>query len=138
MTNTTTTTTALIPDRAAYSSGVGTIEGTCCFDFDEGITTDEAYGADVWWEQLSDVVRYLVPKNDALFNVAGTVEYETATYEAVSTAALTSETIDGSDNSNNQLTNDTVVYGRTSAGRYTKFQVLNYGYNLTIRWKTYE
>ena len=46
--------------------------------------------------------------------------------------------IDGSDTAANQLTPGTILVYRTSDGNYGKLQVIEYGYNLIIRWQTYK
>jgi hypothetical protein len=46
--------------------------------------------------------------------------------------------IDGSDTPANQLTPGTILVYRTSDGNYGKLQVIEYGYNLIIRWQTYK
>jgi hypothetical protein len=45
--------------------------------------------------------------------------------------------IDGSDTAANQLTPGTILVYRTSDGNYGKLQVIEYGYNLVVRWQTY-
>lgn len=93
---------------------------------------------DVFWEQDTLVIRSFVPDHGALYYVAGAINFDTVSYHDISTATLTSETINGSDNSNNQIPTNTVVFGRTSAGRYTKFKIIDYGYNLALQWQTYQ
>jgi thiol-disulfide isomerase/thioredoxin len=46
--------------------------------------------------------------------------------------------INGSDNENNELRAGTILAARTSEGRYCKFMIQDYGYNLLIRWVTYD
>ena len=46
--------------------------------------------------------------------------------------------IDGSDTPENQLTPGTILVYRTSDGNYGKLQVIEYGYNLLVRWQTYK
>lgn len=38
----------------------------------------------------------------------------------------------------NQLVPGAIVIYETNKGRFGKFQVLEYGYNLTLRWVTYD
>jgi hypothetical protein len=46
--------------------------------------------------------------------------------------------IDGSDTPENQLPAGTILVYRTSDGNYGKLQVIEYGYNLVVRWQTYK
>jgi hypothetical protein len=46
--------------------------------------------------------------------------------------------IDGSDNAGNKLPAGTILLFRTSDGNYGKLQVIEYGYNLLVRWQTYK
>jgi hypothetical protein len=46
--------------------------------------------------------------------------------------------IDGSNNASNRIPPGTVVAYKTNEGRLGKFIVDEYGYNLTIRWRTYD
>jgi hypothetical protein len=46
--------------------------------------------------------------------------------------------IDESDTPANQLTPGTILVYRTSDGNYGKLQVIEYGYNLLVRWQTYK
>ena len=137
-TTTTSTTTTTIADNPAYSNGTGTLEATCTFDFDEGVSSpSDGTTADVWWRiSASDpdpLDADLTCQNDALLYRAGAVDFDTTTYEVVSTATFTTDSI-----SNSNLANNTVVYVKTTAGRYTKFKVISLGYNTTIQWKTYQ
>ncbi len=53
-------------DGEVYSEGSGLrIRGTWSCDLDEG--KESADGSDFWWQQATDVERYLTPKNGALF-----------------------------------------------------------------------
>jgi hypothetical protein len=46
--------------------------------------------------------------------------------------------IDASDTPQNKLPPGTILVYRTSDGNYGKLQVIEYGYNLTVRWQTYK
>ena len=45
--------------------------------------------------------------------------------------------INGSDNSDNRLQAGSIVFYRTDEGRFGKMVIIEYGYNLLIRWATY-
>ncbi len=46
--------------------------------------------------------------------------------------------IDGSNTKDNKLTAGAVLVYRTNGGQYGKLQVVEYGYNLTVRYATYD
>lgn len=50
---------------------------------------------------------------------------------------LSGAKINGSNNSANRLAAGTIVVYKTNGGRYGKFLVKNYGYNLVVDWATY-
>jgi hypothetical protein len=52
-------------------------------------------------------------------------------------ASLSSDLINGSDNLSNQIPTGTILLYQTKSGRYGKLEIVSYGYNLTLRWKTY-
>ena len=139
-TTTSTTTTTILGETTTYSSGIGTVEGTAGFDLDEGIGYPEVLNSDrdIRWQQQTEVLRYLETKNDSLLYVAGAIDFDNVSYESIIDAPLSSEAIDGSNNENNQIPNNTVIYAKTSENRYSKFEILNYGYDLTIQWETYQ
>ena len=58
--------------------------------------------------------------------------------ESVDNARKAGETrIDGSDNKNNRIPKGTILCYVTSDNRYGKLEVLEYDYNLAIKWVTY-
>jgi hypothetical protein len=103
-------------------------------DLDTGAETTT--GADFWWEQVTPVKRSLTPKNGASFFVLGIREFESVRYSEMERYPYSSEKIDASDS--NKLPRGTVVAYRTNEGRLGKFIVDEYGYNLTIRWRTFD
>src|SRR5262249_28665759 len=59
--------------------------------------------------------------------------------ELVDRAKKDKETkIDGSDNNHNQIPQGTILCYVTDDGRYGKLKVLEYGYNLAVKWVTYD
>ncbi len=56
----------------------------------------------------------------------------------VRAARLSDEKIDGSNNNNNQIPSGTIILYKTDEKRYGKLEVLTYGYNLRIKWVTYD
>ena len=125
------------PTQQKYSEGqLLVIHGTWMCDLDLGIETQE--GADFWWQQKTDIERYLTPKNDAVFSIIGLEEFDTISYSDLVKLNYSSQKIDGSANTNNQIPQGTVVAAITNEGRYSKFIIEQIEYNLTISWVTYE
>lgn len=122
--------------RAVHSSGRLTIRGTWSCDLDSGAETSA--GADFWWEQDTNVKRYLVPKNGAGFFVVGIRDFESVKYADLERFQYSSQRIDASNLTYNQIPQRTVVAYKTNEGRFGKLIVDEYGYNLTIRWMTFE
>jgi hypothetical protein len=118
-----------------YSKGKLTIRGTWSCDLDIGAETSA--GEDFWWSQQTETRRYIVPKNGAKFSVIGGREFDSITYSDLRRASYSTEAINGSDALYNRIPQGTVVAFITSEGRYGKFRVDNYGYNLAISWITY-
>ena len=58
-------------------------------------------------------------------------------HDYIKTQELSSNHIDGSNNTNNQLSTGSIILYKTSENRYGKFRVVLYGYNLVIQWVTY-
>jgi hypothetical protein len=75
----------------------------------------------------------LEPYNNALLYRAGIIDFDAVTYNDIAIVPFTSETISIDD-----LAADTVVYVQTTAGRLTKFKVLDPAYHLYMQWVTYE
>jgi len=67
-----------------------------------------------------------------------TIDYfNLITLEAIVSAPLSSESIDGSDNEKNQIPEGTIVLYKTDENRYGKLKILDYDYNLEIKYVTY-
>jgi beta-lactam-binding protein with PASTA domain len=121
----------------SYSVGDLTVRGTWMADLDRGIETQD--GADFWWQQATPTERYLTPKNGARFKVLGQRDFDRITYADLrERVRYGADRIDGSDGASNQLAVGTVVAYVTDQGRYGKLLVRAWGYNLSIRWVTYE
>jgi sugar lactone lactonase YvrE len=126
----------LIPSATILSQGTVTIPGTWLFDFDTGTITDS--GAEVWWRQMTSTERALTPQGGAEIVRLGAVNYNAISYPELLELAYGTTPIDGSVGAGNQLTAGTVFAVRTGNGNYAKAQVLSYGYDLQIRWTTYQ
>jgi hypothetical protein len=124
------------PVRPVHSKGQLVVRGTWSCDLDSGAET--AAGADFWWEQDTDVKRYLAPRNGAGFFVVGIRDFDSVKYADLERFRYSSQKIDGSNLAYNQIPKGTVVAYKTNEGRLGKLIVDEYGYNLTIRWMTFE
>ena len=63
--------------------------------------------------------------------------YNNITRAHIVSTSLSSNNINGSNNWLNKIPKNTIVVYKTNVGRYGKFQVQSYGYDLIIRWVTY-
>jgi hypothetical protein len=123
-------------ERPVHSNGRLIVRGTFHYDLDDGKETTA--GADFWWEQQSTVKRYLTPTNGANFFVVGIKEFESIRYSDMEHYPYSAEKIDGSDGPSSRIPAGTVVAYKTNEGRLGKFIVDEYGYNLTISWRTFD
>jgi len=122
-----------------YSTGMITIRGTWHCDLDLGKETDITYPSfDFFWEQVTSVERYIEPKHGAMFHVIGSVNFDSITHSSLKTYSYSSDKINGSDNASNQIPVGTVIAAITDEGRYSKFKIEVYGYNLIIKFVTYK
>jgi hypothetical protein len=122
-------------EPAIYSKGQVTIRGTWSCDLDKGIEGDKS--VDFFWEQETSTIRHLVPRNGAKFTIVGKGDLNSVTYQELTGLTYSANKIDGSNSSSNQLLPGTILAVRTNEGRYCKFRIDNYGYNLTLSWITY-
>ena len=118
------------------SSGTGAIQGTWLFDFDAGVQTTSSSG-DVWWDQQTNVIRSMDPKNGATIVNLGVVNFNNITKSQLQGYSYSTTPIDGNNDSTNQLVNGDVFAVHTNNGHYAKVLVLSYGYNIQIQWVTY-
>lgn len=126
------------PTASTVSFGTGTLRGTWLFDFENGIETDGSVPHDVWWEQHDTVRRSMVPKNGAQITNIGVVNFNGVSAAELQSLSYSTTPIVGNNDATNQLVNGDVFAVITRNGYYAKVQVLNYDYNLQIRWRTYE
>jgi hypothetical protein len=117
-------------------SGSGTLQGTFSFDFDGGGQTSS--GADVFWRQQTSVERKLEPQNGAQLVNLGVVNFDGLAPESLQGLAYSSSSINGNNDSSNQLVTGDVFAVRTSSGNLAKVKVVLYGYNLSLQWVTYK
>jgi hypothetical protein len=128
------------PDGAGgpnvVSTGTGVLRGTWVFDFDRGIEASE--GGDAWWEQMTEVDRALVPWERGSLAMLGRTDFDAVTPWQLAALDYGLAQIPGHADARNELLPGTVFAVRTGAGNLAKAQVLEYGYNLRLRWVTTE
>ncbi|MCB0634144.1 MAG: hypothetical protein R2824_35920 [Saprospiraceae bacterium] len=132
----------LLPQNATIvaSSNSTILKGTYLFNFDTGVhstTGGGGTGWDVWWEQNTSVIRNMVARNGAQLAYLGHVNYNAISFADLAAYHYTSDPISANNNADNLLTDGAVFAVRTSEGNFTKVQVIDYGYNIRIRFRTY-
>jgi YVTN family beta-propeller protein len=118
------------------AQGEITLCGTFVFDLDSGTTEDG--GHDIFWEQDTDVRRWLSAAGRIGLVDLGPVNFDALTAEGLRGLDYSERKIDASDDADNQLPAGDVFAVRTSNGNYAKVLVLEYGYDLQIRFVTYQ
>ncbi|MDY7081603.1 MAG: hypothetical protein SXQ77_04155, partial [Halobacteria archaeon] len=122
---------------STVSSGTTTLSGTGTFDLDTG-TEAPSSGADIWWEQVDSTERYMTPQGDAEIANLGVVNFGSVSHAELQNVAYSDDSINGSNDSSNQLVDGDVFAVKTTKGNLAKVEVLDYGYDIEIRWKTYK
>ena len=125
---------------AILSSGETILPGTWRFDFDLGRVESrgETGIADVLWDQINSTERYLVPQNGASLHLFSSTDFEPLTLTDLQAVEYSDDRLNGRDNESTQITEGTVLGVHTNEGRYSKVLIVSYGYDLIIRWVTYE
>ena len=124
------------PLVSTVSQGTAVIQGTWYFDCETGSLGTSAAG-DIWWEQQTTTQRQMTPINGAKIVNLGQVSWSSVTSATLQTLVYGTTPIPGNNDASNQLTDGNVFAVMTNAGNYAKVQVLNYDYNMTVRWVTY-
>jgi hypothetical protein len=73
----------------------------------------------------------------SLSSNAATIPFDSITPSMIRATVIADSIIDGSDSISNMIPNGAIVFYKTKNGRYGKFKVLNYGYNMWLRIVTY-
>jgi hypothetical protein len=118
-----------------WQSDSATIRGTFHYDFDAGVESN--VGADVWWEQETQTARAMVPQGEVRLVNLGNVDFASISLTDLEHAAFSNNPIDGNDDSSNELVGGDVFGVLTDRGNYAKVQVVQYGYDLVVRFITY-
>ncbi len=104
-----------------------TIKGTWDFDVDTGQNT--ASMADLFWDQVTETERHIVPRNGAKYANLGIVDFDSVVN--FSSYSMSEDIIDGSVD-HNAIPDGTVLAIKTDIGNYAKMRIDNYGNNLTV------
>ncbi len=124
------------PQATIVSSGEGVLRGTWFFSFDKGAETNGP-GADVWWEQQTAVQRSLVPRGTAGIVNLGHRDFDSLALDELRKQNYGTAPIPGNADASNQLAVGDVFAVHTQGGNFAKVVVVEYGYNLKLRWITY-
>ena len=125
------------PVDTTVSSGTAILHGTYCFDFDAGTESGAAADRDVFWHQHTSVIRTMDPWGSAKIANIGVVYFDGISAAELQSLSYGTTPINGNDDATNQLVDGDVFAVITSGGNYAKVKVVNYGYDLTIQWRTY-
>jgi len=125
------------PLVSTVSQGTIVLKGTWIFDCETGTLGGAGGAGDIWWEQMTATERQMKPVNGAKIVNLGQVDWSSVTHATLQTLSFSTTPIPGSTDASNQLTNGNIFAVLTNAGNYAKVQVLDYGYNMTVRWATY-
>ncbi|MEP7143584.1 MAG: hypothetical protein ABI707_11970 [Ferruginibacter sp.] len=123
---------------STVSQGTAIIKGTWHFDCETGTMTAPGATLDLWWEQMTAVKRQMVPQGGAKIVNLGIVNFNSVTPAAMQSYAYTTTPIAGNNDATNKLVNGDVFCVQTREGNYCKIQVVNYDYNLKVKWVTYK
>lgn len=123
------------PVAATISQGNTVLQGTYSFDFETG---QMQATRDIFWEQIDNIKRRMVPTNGAGIINLGIVDFNSITPAVLQTLAYSSTPINGNNDATNQLVNGDVFAVMTNEGNYAKVKITQYGYNLSIQWVTYK
>ncbi|MEN8443556.1 MAG: hypothetical protein ABG776_00930, partial [Cyanobacteria bacterium J06555_13] len=135
--------------EGTISNSSGTLRGTWTFDLDTGV--ESGGSSDIWWQQKTKTSRFMTPRGKAELAYLGAVDFDAITVHALQKQQYSKTPINGSLRTHrlikslprrpipdpNKLKNNHVFAVKTNQGNYAKVQILEYGYNLKIRWVTY-
>ncbi|RUS17758.1 hypothetical protein BC937DRAFT_89520 [Endogone sp. FLAS-F59071] len=125
---------------AIVSSGTTVLRGTYSFNFDTG-ADEAASDSDVFWEQVNQVIREMVPlRNARIVNIGniGAAKFDRLTSTSLQEVIYGTTPINGDNNAGNKLVNGDVFAVLTNGGNLAKVLVTNYGYDITFKWVTYK
>jgi hypothetical protein len=128
------------------NQGSSLLMGTWGADLDSGafnVPIAQWSQVDIWWEQQGSGTTVLdmlmEPANGANIVNLGVVDFDAITQSQLEQLTTYSTTpIYGHDDPANQLVNGDVFAVHTNGGNYAKVKVLNYGYDITLQWVTFD
>lgn len=125
---------------STVSSGTATLHGTWLFDFDLGreAQNSEMAIADVWWDQMTSVKRQMVARKGSKIAYLGKASFASVTHVELQGYAYDSAPICGNNDASNLLTPGAMFAVLTNKGNFAKVQIISYGYDLKIQWRTYK
>ena len=129
----------MIRPSSVLSSGTTVLKGTWVFDCETGTLSGNLNGpGDIWWEQIDQVNRKMVPVGGANIINLGNINFATLTPVALQALTYSNTSIIGNNDASNQLVNNDVFAVKTKDGNVAKIRVVQYGYDITIEWVTYK
>lgn len=126
------------PLAGIVSQGTVVIKGTWSLDCETGVINNTAAPSDIFWEQVDNVKRKMVPLNGAKIVNLGVVDFNALTHVELQNLNYDTTAIVGNNDASNQLVNGDVFAVITNAGNYTKLKVVTYGYDLKVEYVTYK
>jgi hypothetical protein len=127
----------LFPSFNIVSQGTTTLKGTYVFDLDSGVQGVPGPNVDIWWDQQTNVLRQMVPQNNATIINLGLANFSAITLANLQNLPYATTPIVGNNDATNKLVNGDVFAVKTTSGNYAKIKVITYGYDLVIQWVTY-
>jgi hypothetical protein len=129
-----------------FSQGSDFVKGTFGADLDTGsfnLPWTQWSQNDIWWEQEGSGTAVLdmmmVPQNGATMVNLGVVDFDAITrLDLEQLTTYSTVPIYAHDDPANQLVNGDVFAVHTNGGNYAKVRVLNYGYDITLQWVTFD
>lgn len=122
---------------SVVSSGIAVLHGTYKFNFDTGTEGSGAGVSDVFWHQHTSTIRSMDPQGSAKIANIGVVNFNGVSAAELQGLSYSDTPLNGNNDATNQLVNNDVFAVITNSGNYAKVQVINYGYDLKIQWRTY-
>ena len=129
----------MIRSSSVLSSGTTVLKGTWVFDCETGTLSGNLNGpGDIWWEQIDNVKRQMVPAGGAGIVNLGNLNFAALTPVALQALTYGSASIIGNNDASNSLVNNDVFAVQTKDGNVAKIRVVQYAYDMTIEWVTYK
>ncbi len=137
------------PEFRQVSQGQEILKASYTLDLDSGVIGGASADADLFWATPSTDTRYLQTYNSAELSLVGATDLSSVPNNAFLTASFAPGRLNGSPTPANQIPTGTVILVKTTAGRYAKVRIEQYGIAapgdlpewpkaaLLIRWETF-